>query len=786
MLWQKRHVSQDPTKKSKETQILLYFAFFLAGIAGLSYELIWVRYIGRIVGGATQAISATIAIFFLGLALGSWIGSIIFAKMKRPLRGYALLEIAIGAYALIIPPLIVQLERITSTLESLSLLLFLTSLIILPATILLGATFPAMAATLEKYQNPTDGTAHFYGINTLGAVFGCLLSSLVLLPKFGYFSTNLIMVSVDGIAAVIIFFAHRSAPHITAIDVDTHSTSSAITFNRAALLAAISGFIAIGVEVLWTRALALAFPATIYIFAIVLSAYLFGIGLGSLLLTRIRRFYNDSAILFVLYVLCAFFIITSIWLFPWSSDLFYEGISSGFIKTWSAWISGIGLSSMLAMLPATLMMGASLPLLIGLATNNNDKSSKIAGRLYMLNVVGGVLGSLITTFAFMPRFGLTTMILVYAGGYIALAFIFRPNDIRSRFGAVFVVSFLCLFLFHSVFSAHGFRIDSGRYNSNEQLIFAKDSASGTIEIFEEKIRQTPPIRSLKVNNFYGLNKTAPSIVALQYRLGVLPLYLHSNPKRALLIGFATGNTLAAMANHGRVSKLDCVELHHELFELSTFFRRVNLDVVKNRKVNLIKGDGRRYMLRHSPTYDVIVGDLYLPRNPGVGNLYSLEYFRSIKNRLNPKGIFVAWLPMWQLSPWEIGVIIKTLRQEFPNAEGVIGNPNQSRPILGLIAEKGDKKKERSIRFNQMTEEINDLLYKVYQQKIETSHHSQFLSNNLLREWEKSKPINNLDNAVIEFSAPKALTRYQLKGISPAQDNLNFIKSFNKKSFTNTL
>ncbi|MCK5800585.1 MAG: hypothetical protein KAI47_25525, partial [Deltaproteobacteria bacterium] len=566
-----------------------------------------------------------------------------------------------------------------------------------------------------------------------------------------------------------------------------HEVKDILPPNHARGLALVSGFLAIGVEVLWTRALSLSFPATVYVFAIVVAAYLFGIATGALFLPRLPRGVRPLRLLAILYGIAGVGIIISLFAFPRLASWFYDLVGAGDIATWQGWIAGIAATSLLAMLPATIAMGAALPLLIGLASESRQRS-RISGQLYMFNVLGGVFGSLLTTFTLMPSLGLSRTITSLALGYLILA-LSLTRRARIRPSATLAVVLLLIAGATGVALGVVPEIDpSTSSDPRRTRLYASDDAGASIAIYQFGPKQRVPIRSLKVNNFYGLNVTAPSTIAMQYRLGYLPLALHPNPKRALLVGFATGNTLAAMADVKTVHHLDCVEIYGSLFKLAPYFEAANEDVWRRSKVHLIVEDGRRFMSRPRPRYDVIVGDLYLPRNPGVGSLYSVEYFRATRARLNPGGVFVAWLPLWQLSPTEAGIIIKTFLAVFPKARGLFGNPSRSRPVLGLTGTRVAKAFSPTLRAqetsgaslqHQVEQRVHNALVRIYgagaaRPPARSLRFPPLLSHEILQSWADGKRINTLDNALIEYSAPRTLLRYQLRRITPAGDNLRHI------------
>lgn len=773
---------------------LLWLAFFLSGMAGLSYELTWVRYLTQLFGASTPAVAATVAIFFTGLALGAALGGKIFDRAKHPMLAYARLELAIGVAAAIVPMLFWVVEfSLAHYLHKGSsnplMLLVVSTVVLIGPTTLLGATFPAMAAVVRRLANPTYSTGFFYGFNTLGAVAGCLVVSFWLLPIWGQRYTTWAMVSINLFIALVFWLTYKlkgdisEAPPETEEQATTEDAQAAnaaseapspafsVSYKVALFLAASSGFLAIGIEVLWTRALALSFPASVYVFALVLAAYLVGIGLGSIWVgASYRKRAPSRKGLWLFYVAVGMGSLLTLSLFarltPWSLYL----LQNKWVTGWNVYLSWVGGSAVVAMLPATLVMGAAFPLLIGLATADKGQASLVAGRLYAVNTVGGVLGSLFVTFFLMPWIGLSKSLVLLSLGYVLLALIVCWDKVLdswlrwSTFGATAVIALVLVTGNHP--SANPLKT-----RPDHKMLFYRDAASATIAVDQNK----SGIRTLRVNNYYGLSNTTKSTVLMQYRLGHLPMLLHPKPKRALLIGFATGTTLASIAQHAQ-AKVDCVELHKDILDLAHYFAHVNHYIYRRKKqVKLIAEDGRRYLVRSGPKYDVVVGDLYLPRNPGVGVLYSVEHFRAVKKRLTDDGIFVAWLPLFQLGPRNMASIIRSFLQVFPNAEGWVAHWHPSRAILGLIGRRS--KKPLKIR-SQFEDRLNmwvgasfrtardprriwQPFFRPKKDAKKEPLHRRLLDAKMLTVWANSAPINRLELPVIEFSAPKAMMQARL-------------------------
>lgn len=751
--------------------VVIWLAFFLSGIAGLSYELTWLRYLVNVFGASTPAVSATVAIFFVGLATGSTFGGWFFDRIRRPLLAYALLEAVIGSVALLVPTLFGLAEAFLANAgyaPGLFRLLAVSTVVLIVPTTLLGATFPAMASVVRHLPNPTHGTGFFYGFNTLGAVLGCVVVSFWCLPVLGQQSTIHLMSGVNaftaGLCLVTCFLLIRGrAPSSVDRPVEApseHTEKMALSLPVALLIAAASGFLAIGIEVMWTRALALSFPASVYVFALVLAAFLVGIGIGSIVVGWVhRRRSAQVKTLQFLYVLVSLGTILTLTLFPKLHFWGLERLHAGASASWAGNITWLGGVAVLVMLPATVAMGAALPLLIGLATGTRRDKGRVAGRLYGANTAAGVAGSLTVTFLLMPVLTLSRTLIMLATGYLLLAVIIGWVDRAKR---TVTVGLAALVFGLGLVSAFGLypEVNPQRFRPDQDLLFYRDAESGTVAIYEDEAG----VRSLRVNNYYGLSNTHPDTLTMQYTLGHLPMLLHEEPERALLIGFATGTTLAAMAQQPNVH-VDCVELHSLVFELAPYFAAANHRVWQNPRVQLISDDGRRFLSRRGDAYDVIVGDLYLPRNPGVGALYSSEHFEAVRNRLDDDGLFVAWLPLFQLGPDEVAIIIRTFLDVFPRAEGWVGSWSQQAPVLGLVGTVSDPLDP--------PDDLSSQLFSRLILSIETSGSEahlaplaspRLLTAEMLRMWAGQAPRNHLEHPIVEYSVPRTAFNARITGV----------------------
>lgn len=746
-------------------QRLLPIIFFVSGGTGISYEILWQRFAVDIVGGETTAVALVVSLVFVGLGLGSWLGTQVVTRTRSPKRVYGLVEIGIGATAGLVPLIMPWCSTVGGQSINMSVIVVVLVMVI-PAT-LIGATFPAMVR-LYRVQNVTGRVGIVYSANLAGALVGSLSLTFYVLPQLGRVGTSSVLAVVNVAIGVLVMLVPTTTE-------PTSSPSPALQRSEqgwqlsehwALGLAAVSGSLSMGIQVLFTRALALSAPGSVYMFGLVLSAYLLGLVVGSAAIVPwFRRRMPTAQHLYGIYLASACVLVATVWSLQWFRAAFRPALKTIGVETWGGYVASLGGFSMLLLVPATALMGIAFPLLVSVASDPGRVTSG-AGRLYSSNTIGGALGSIAGLFL-MPWLGLVPAMLAVSGSYAGLAIVvafLAPAEGRLRLhllaGAVVVAIVAMSVGFQP--NVHG----EGRGKS----LYRHDGSSGTITVEETR----PHVLRLAVNNNYGLNVTTPGTVEMQYRLGHLPILIHGEPKKALLLGFATGNTLAAVQQGIPAGEIHCVELHETLFDLARFFEDVNHRVAHEPEVRLIPGDGRRYLRTSDERYDLIIGDLYLPRNPGVGAMYSREHFQAARSSLTSGGVFVAWVPLFQMDRTAVSSVVAAFTDVFTNAVGIIGHAHSTHPVLGLVGVRGDRKiawtgpleselSERVLKSIKRIPYVNSFRTREQLSIFSRGGGRLTLGYRQLKNLASLSDPNTLDNNILEFRAPRALLSSQLRG-----------------------
>lgn len=781
--------------------------FFLSGASGLILELLWTRMLTLVFGSTALAVSTVLTAYMGGLGLGSYLAGKFSDRLKDPVRAYAMAEAAIGIYALSVPWIIGYYPALNQWLWStfgdrytlLSILRFFASagLLIVPTT-LMGATLPILARYFVSRPFELGRVSLRLGtlcaVNLFGAVAGSFLAGFIFLPMVGVRSTNLVAASFDISLAVAILVARRIAPKKSASAVgetldelaaaapQSATAGPAIartspTARRAVLFAfAVSGATAMTLQVLWTRALAVIIGSSIFSFTIILLAFLIGLGSGSAvfgrLVGRLRNPVRGLALTHLGIVACIglSYIITDRLPFVFTYLLSSTLVSADAVLTCQFALA------CLTVLPSTFLMGAIFPLTVRVVTGDLTTVGRDVGSAYALNTVGAIIGSFFSGFFILPRLGLQRGIYLAAVVDLALAFLLfavAPALPRARriLGMATALAMACAALALprwnlTNFSIGFFRISMARDYIDmverrhqkkkwqmPKLVYYKDGIATTVSV-----DQWGKVFSMKNNGKVDASNDAD--MPTQISVGLLPLLLYNNdhaPKVAL-IGYGSGVTAGATTQYP-IDSLEVVELEPAIYAAAHFFDDVNHRPTENPRVRAIAGDGRNFLSQRRDLYDIIISQPSNPWITGVSNLFTREYFQSVKSRLAEDGIFCQWAQLYEMAPWNIKAIYRTLADEFPYVMVFAAEDLSSDTIL--IASR--KPIELDIRKIARAFENPVTAAEAKRAGFNSPHDIPaflLLGPEELHSFTAGAQLNTDDNALIEFAAPRDLLRYQ--------------------------
>jgi len=701
---------------------LVLVCFFLSGLASLVYEVLWVRLFDKVLGGAPFAVATVLTVFMAGLALGSYLAGRRVDRVPSPgglLAWYGKLEIGIGAYALLLPLLITMTTpiyiRLYNRLFQYFWLYNLVSfflcsiLLILPVT-LMGATLPVLIRFYVRNLDRLGRRAgRLYGLNTIGAALGVVLTGFFLINRLGVWGTILIVAGLNFLVGLTGLFlgsrisAGPSPASRTKVRVSDEAAGDGPAGGenpeaRAALLLfAVSGFCAMAYEVIWIRLLGLLIAPTVYSLAIVVATFIVGLALGSL----VFGWWGDrSAKVFPLLIatqIAAAGLALLVSQLLGNSQFFFAKLIYTFRHDFSRMTAVQFLVLFLLLLGPTLMLGATFPLVSKIYARSLSRIGHHIGSAYAVNTIGAILGSFAAGFLILPflgkETGLTLVIaLQLAAAFLAWGYLARRRRSGPKSWAAWAALVLAGVLAVTAYPSWDRRLLSygrylnfqavegdlitsswsaalwrgpdllARYETGREVIFYGDGAAGftTVEKLTDSLGQV---------KYTLLNSGKPDAsshgdASTQALLAHIPLLFHPRPRTVMVLGAGCGMT-AGEALLYPVDRVDVVEINDQVIQAAGFFRPWNNDFLADPRTRVIIQDGRNHLTLTAEKYDVVISEPSNPWMAGLANLYTLEFFQTVRDRLEEGGLFIQWIHSYRMDWPTLALVGRTFARAFP-------------------------------------------------------------------------------------------------------------------------
>jgi spermidine synthase len=666
---------------------------FLSGACGLVYEVVWMRMLTLVFGATAFATTTVLASFFAGLALGAFLFGRVADRARHPLLLYAALEAGIGIFAFLMPLLFAGLNEVYPAVYRafglsfypLSLVRFVLSFLVLlvPAT-MMGGTLPVLARFfVETRESLGWHVGRIYAVNTFGAVVGTMAAGFFLILLLGVNETAYVAGVLNLLIAGAVVIVHRRvrarpagmagreeiAPDGAAARRDADDFFSSREARLALWAVGLSGFCALALEVLWTRALVFFLDNSTHAFTTILTAFLLGIALGSILIAR----FIDSKRRLLLWlgiveVLVGIFAVLAIPVLNHSTPVVQSMMDlspTDPALNWK-WIGMRFLTTLSIVLVPTLLIGTTVPLVTKIHTRSVEAVGTSLGWVYSVNTVGGVLGSVAAGFLLIPWLGVQKSIVLIGAVNLMLGaglILLDPRTVlRTRMGAAAasVVLFGALSGFAYGVGTMGMTSYFERVEAAD-VLFHEEGIGATVKVLQDRDGE----KLVSINGF-PVAGTPLGLVDAQMPLAHLPLMLSKAERpKVNLVGFGAGGASWGVMRYD-VERVDCVELVPAVLDAAVWFPEVNHGVLDLPRYNAILGDGRNYALVTDEKYDVISVDATSPKMAGNGSLYALEFYELVKGNLAEDGIVVQWFPLHLLSDPEVRMTVRTFLAVFPH------------------------------------------------------------------------------------------------------------------------
>lgn len=680
---------------------LLLLLFFCSGISGLIYQVLWLRILSLVFGVTVFAVSTVLASFMAGLAVGSFGAGKVADRLRNPLAAYGVVEVVIGLTALVTPEAILGLQGIYRGLyEALggapvlvaAVRVVMAFLILLVPTSLMGATLPIVVkSSLMRSERLSQNVSLLYAVNTFGAIVGAASAGFVLVGSLGIRSTTNLAAAINILVGLVALLAARTLvarangaaePLAAAPAVAPAQPAARETLPwppRAVPLVfwafGLSGFLSLAYEVVWSRVLAMFFNSSVYAFTVMLSTVLFGIALGSYAINPfMRRRGNWVAVFAALELAVAatglLSILTLSHMYSLTGAL---QALPGLQRLLNSPLVFMSCVSFLAMFPPMFLLGMTFPVAARIYASDAADAGRRIGAIYSANVFGAIFGSIVAGFILIPTFGSERSLLLLASGncLIGLVLLWNAGKLAPRVRATATIAPLVLLVGFGRFSPDMYgNIFAGREEWLRTRPFVPEDSfcAGEAIWYEESLENTVSVvrtptgvRCLFTNS-RGQTNSDPGLVRYHRLIGHFGMLLHPNPRDVLVVGLGGGATPGA-ASRWEGAQVDVVELSDGVVHAAPLFAEENYHILEQPNVHIRIDDGRNYLLLTNKRYDVVTADIIRPNDAGAANLYSVDYYRLVRDVLKEDGLMVQWLAPF--SDYQYRLLMRTFLEVFP-------------------------------------------------------------------------------------------------------------------------
>ncbi|MBL8510694.1 MAG: spermidine synthase [Betaproteobacteria bacterium] len=701
---------------------IFFILFTLSGFSGLIYESIWSHYLKLFLGHAAYAQTLVLGLFMGGMAVGAWLVGRTSTRIKHALLGYTVVEFLIGLLALVFhasfttvtawafDSLIPQLgSPVAITLAK----WVIASLLILPASILLGATFPLMSAGIIRLYGDSEGKAlpMLYFTNSLGAAVGVLVGGFVLIQQFGLPGTIFTAGLINIVLALLVWAAWKwvgSGEVTTTVDQPAVAASAYMasmlmppTLKRVVYAVALgTGVASFMFEIAWIRMLSLAIGASTHSFEVMLSAFILGIALGGFVLSRqIGSIRNEGLWLANVLVVKCLLALLAVAIYPQLLDT-VAWLSQAIGTTPNGYVLHLMASYALSgamMLPTAICAGMTLPLATRWLLRQGEGEAAI-GRVYAVNTLGAIIGTFVATHIGMQLLGVKGITGVGAAIEVLLALallLSLKGQSRRRLLWPVLPILLAFPLYIWGLTLNPYKMASGvfRYGQfmsaeNSAVPFYQDGKTATVAV-TDTINDKRQVRVIRTNGkpdagIEMKDRTQPaSDETTMAMLAIAPFMYKPDAKRIANIGFGSGMTTHLVLGNPAVERVDTIEIEPAMVEGARLFSPRNDRAFNDARSQIYIEDAKTFFASQQRKYDLIISEPSNPWVSGVANLFSEEFYAQIPRYLEDDGLLVQWTHLYETKPYIVASILKALGSQFSDYVTYAAGPND----IVIIAKK---------------------------------------------------------------------------------------------------
>jgi len=668
---------------------LILIVFSISGCAGLIYQSIWTQYLGLFLGHAAYAQSLVLAIFMGGMAIGSWWMSARAIHWRNLLRAYAWVELAIGLAALVFHPVYLATTEFAYAVAFPALATdwvaqvfkwLCGGLLIFPQAILLGATFPLISNSLMRQRAGENGAilSSLYFSNSIGAAFGALFATFVLLPAVGLPGTMRFAALLNIVVALLAFLLARisSEPTDLAVPAIRRSVPAMTLLLGAALVTGLTSFV---YEIGWVRMLSIVLGSTVHAFELMLAAFIGGLAFGGLWIRkRIDAYRQPIRVAGYVQILMGVAALGSLVIYDHSFDwiAWFMSALSKSDKGYALFNLVTMSTAILIMAPAAFFAGMTLPLFTFELVRAGGGEASV-GRIYAANTIGAIIGVLAAVHFLVPALGLKLTMVSAAAGDLALGVVLlrqslEPERVRGYLmalagcGAALVAGLLLAHFDPAAMAAGVYRTGNARLNKDSHVVYYRDGSTASVASFVIKEGIAAIATNGKVDAAVqlvpGRDPTADEMTMIM--LGLVPLATHPHARTAAVIGFGSGMSTHTLLGDPALERVDTIEIEPAMYEGAKVFGRQVERAYKDPRSHVHFDDAKTYFAANKALYDIIVSEPSNPWVSGVANLFSREFYHFIPQHLSRDGVFVQWIQEYEITDELVATIVRALADTF--------------------------------------------------------------------------------------------------------------------------
>ena len=787
------------------TTMLVCLVFFLSGFSALVYQVVFSKILSYTFGSNSSAVYSILATYMGGMAIGAWLGGRIVMLKKPPLAIYAMIELAIAVYCIMSPAIFHLVQLLYTHIGSgmlpgaagLDAIRFLLGvLVLLLPTILMGMSLPVLIAHFKlRKQTYGNSIAVLYAANTLGAALGALISGYFIIPAVGIKFTIYIAAWLNLVSAGIAYLYSKKLQYVPAWNEEAGPNQTPLNPSHGLnlfrtgsghLALFVTGFITLGLEIIYVHMLSIVAGNSVYAFALMLFTFLLGLGAGSELARRLlAASIRTTWLIGLATIILSTVIITGALLWEVIPGYFasFEHYPAGTTFTEREFIRG--LVCFICMFPPAVVIGLLYPACLQhVADMARTVKIRALSSAIALNTAGNILGVLVIGFIVLPHLGPlnSTFLLALLSGLISLYFLCF-NKLRENLLSAGLILF-CTVLF--IYAPREFDYDKLASGANvyfkkqyfgDVIAHLESLDGGLTTVHNYRISDHRSIRTLLTNGkFQGTDDMNGELIP-QFSYALVPLLHTSARDDALVIGYGTGSTSNILHKAGFKS-LDVVDISKDIFTLANkYFANVNDTVTEKPGVNKYVTDGRNFLLLTKNKYDVISIQITSIWFAGAASLYNKEFYGLINKHLKPDGVLQQWVQIHHITSYDLIYIIGSIRSQFKyvwlyivGRQGILVATNdQTRfPSKTYTRQLGEIFADQDLPIKE-DESVRELLQ---DQVLQPSDIDRMLDS-FIKQYGKA-PISNNDNSILEYSTPKGNVLDTEKSY---QENLRWLKSF---------